>query len=698
MNSNQFEPLRSLCRDEVSFQELQQYLQQHATLVTERNTTIERQQALFRVIAKIRETLDLDTIFKSTATEVRQLLNVDRVGMFRFYPNSGYDDGEFVSEDVLPPYDSALAAKIHDHCFGEQYAIDYVKGRIQAVADIHNAGLQDCHVEVLARFQIRANLVVPLLQGDHLWGLLCIHQCSAPREWHLDEIEFVQQISHHLGVALQQAELLEREQYRAEQQRAIFGVVNRIRESLSLDNIFKATATEVRQLLNADRVGVFRFYLDSGYDDGEFVSEDVLPPYDSALAAKIHDHCFGEQYAIDYVKGRIQAVADIHNAGLQDCHIEVLSRFQIRANLIVPLLQGDFLWGLLCIHQCSGPRQWTEDEIEFVQQIATQLSIALKQAELLEQTQQQATDLAEALRTLQKAQTQLIQNEKMSSLGQLVAGIAHEINNPVNFIYGNLNYATQYAHDLLELLNLYAKEYPQPSDDLSDRLEEVDIEFVKTDFPKMLASMQMGADRIRNIVLSLRKFSRLDEAEMKPVDIHEGIDSTLLILQYRLKPKSGTMGITVHKDYGDLPEVECYPSQLNQVFMNILSNAIDALEEQIETAGVDGLEPPHPEISIRTYQRHAEALGDASVVIQIADNGPGIPEHIQSKLFDPFFTTKPSGKGTGLGLSISYQILVERHGGTLQCNSQPGQGTEFLIEVPVHQTQTSVEAGAIAQK
>lgn len=692
MNSDLIAQLRDCCTDQTAFEQLQHLLQQ-----LDPSAQAKRYHTLFRVVAKIRETLDLQTIFKVTATEVRQLLKADRVAMFRFYPNAGYNDGEFVSEDVLPAYDSAMAARIHDHCFGEQYAIHYAKGRIQAVADIHNAGLKDCHVEVLSRFQIRANLIVPLLQGDRLWGLLCIHQCAEPRHWQPDEIEFVQHIAEQLGVALYQAELLEQVQYQAEQQKILFQVVGKIRESLSLNDIFTTAAREVWALLKADRVGIFRFDPDSGYDDGEFVSEQVTEGYASALAAKIHDHCFGEQYSEQYFHGRIQAVDDIYSAGLKDCHIEVLSRFQIRANLIVPLLQGNHLWGLLCIHQCAEPRHWQPLEIEFVKQIATQLGIALYQAELLEQTQQQAQQLMDALDTLKRTQTQLIQSEKMSSLGQLVAGVAHEINNPVNFIYGNLTHATQYAEDLLELLETYQVELAQPSDDLRDRLDEVDIEFLREDFPKILSSMQLGADRIRQIVLSLRNFSRLDEAAMKPVNIHDGIDSTLMILQYRLKPRVQNRGIRVVKEYGDLPPVECYASQLNQVFMNILSNAIDALEEQEDTEDTIPLTQVQ-QITIRTEFVEPVEGGVPYARIQIEDNGMGIPQALLPRLFDPFFTTKPVGKGTGLGLSISYQIVVERHGGALRCTSQPGEGTTFWIEVPIRQPQQTAIAPLVLQR
>lgn len=289
--------------------------------------------------------------------------------------------------------------------------------------------------------------------------------------------------------------------------------------------------------------------------------------------------------------------------------------------------------------------------------------------------QHQAEELEQALNQLKQTQSQLVQSEKMSSLGQLVAGVAHEINNPTNFIYGNLTYVQEYAEDLIRLLKCYQTHYPNPVSEVVDCIEEVNLEFLLNDLPKVLHSMQIGAERIQEIVLSLRTFSRLDEAEVKAVDVHEGIDSTLMILGHRLKAKRGYPPIQLTKAYGKLPLVECYAGPLNQVFMNLLSNAIDALEAQVEKRDRDNW---LPEIVIRS-----EIVDAAWVRICIADNASGIPESIQKRLFDPFFTTKPIGKGTGLGLSISYQIVVDRHQGNLKCHSTPGKGTEFWVELPI---------------
>ncbi|MCY7323811.1 MAG: PAS domain-containing protein [Phormidesmis sp. CAN_BIN36] len=334
-----------------------------------------------------------------------------------------------------------------------------------------------------------------------------------------------------------------------------------------------------------------------------------------------------------------------------------------------PLIVEDELLGVIAMFAHNSITDPTLDALAMVSSELA-LGIKRKQAEFaLQQSEaqlrQQTQELEIALRDLKQTQAQLVQTEKMSGLGQLVAGVAHEINNPVNIIYGNVNHASGYVEDLLNLLQLYQTHYPNPAAEIQTEADAIDFDFLLHDLPKLLSSVKMGADRIRQIVLALRNFSRTDEAALKEVNIHEGIDSTLLILQNRLKGNPDYPEISVIKDYGKLPLVECYAGQLNQVFMNILSNAIDALTHQ------------NPTIWIRT------AIADRTLKICISDNGSGMPESVQRRLFEPFFTTKAVGKGTGLGLSISYQIIVVKHGGTLSCTSSPEQGTEFTIEIPV---------------
>ncbi len=296
------------------------------------------------------------------------------------------------------------------------------------------------------------------------------------------------------------------------------------------------------------------------------------------------------------------------------------------------------------------------------------------------QLSQQVQQLENTLEELHRTQSQMVQSEKMSALGQMIAGIAHEINNPVNFVHGNLSHINQYTQDLLRLLDAYQKNYPNPPQSLQDDLDYVDLNFLNEDLTKILKSMKIGTDRIRDIVVSLRNFSRLDQAEFKPVDLHQGIDNTVMILQHRLKANEERATIEVVRKYGDLPLVECYAGQLNQVFMNLLSNAIDALEEGNAGRTFSDITDKPNQIWIRT-----SIIEQDWVQIAIADNGTGIPEKSRSRLFDPFFTTKPVGKGTGLGLSISYQIVTEKHGGKLWCDSTLGEGTKFVIEIPIHQ-------------
>ncbi|NEO15636.1 MULTISPECIES: ATP-binding protein [unclassified Moorena] len=340
---------------------------------------------------------------------------------------------------------------------------------------------------------------------------------------------------------------------------------------------------------------------------------------------------------------------------------------------------------LLAIHTSNAIAQRLKSLTEITEQVKQESNFTLQApvttrdevGVLATSLNQLIHGMADYTQELQQTEIQLIQNEKMSSLGTMVAGIAHEMNNPINFIYGNLFFASDYIEDLLSLVELYQQYYPNPDPEIQNQLEEIDLEFLAQDLPKIIASMKGGAERIREIVLSMRNFSRLDEAEMKPVNIHEGIDNTLVLFSNRLNP-----GIEVIKQYGDLPLVDCYPAQLNQVFMNILANALDAIEKDatehkaIEHNSLECCPSPVFTIRIQT-----ELVDQNWVVIRIADNGPGIPAAIKDRIFDPFFTTKDPGQGTGLGLAISYQIITQ-HRGKIEVVSEPAQGAEFVISLP----------------
>ncbi|MEM9217682.1 MAG: ATP-binding protein [Cyanobacteria bacterium P01_F01_bin.150] len=386
---------------------------------------------------------------------------------------------------------------------------------------------------------------------------------------------------------------------------------------------------------------------------------------------------YKEQKAI-YAQGMLSTTVALQ-ARLDDSlksYEQTLSKSSFFSLLSFPILTVSWLVILYLVKQYMQRRQQAEQNLWNAKRQLEDSNSRLKLSEI--ELRRKASVLETLLRKLKQTQLKVIQSEKMSSLGYLVAGIAHEINNPVNFIHGNVEYLNMQVGNLLECISLYQTHYPKPKSDVQTKLDYLDLDFLKVDLPKLLNSMTVGTDRIREIVLSLRNFSRTDEAECKAVDIHEGLDSTLLILQHRLGEDHDRPAISLIKHYGDLPPVECYCGPLNQVFMNILSNAIDALEENSELMNYPLSHGSIGQIIIRTSM-----VNDNWVQVAIADTGPGMTKQVQEKMFEPFFTTKPVGKGTGMGMPISYQIIVERHKGILECISTPGIGTEFIIQIPL---------------
>jgi two-component system NtrC family sensor kinase len=554
---------------------------------------------------------------------------------------------------------------------------------------------------------LNALICVPLKTKDKVIGAMVMGHAEAGN-YTAQDLKLLTMLAFQAASAIENARFHEKQLLESYREAILFRLSSQIRESLNLEEILETAVTEIRNFLEIDRC-VFIWYRPAktinhfmrecsplGYSQQpkfkaagwEVVSEARnldLPSLRSYYTAKAVG-----SWTERFLEMNLVQIDDIHQT--HDPHLQKFFKEQgFCSVLAVPLQTRSGEIGLIgCCHS-TQIKPWSESEVELIKSVANQLEIAINQAALYEQScqsaavaQAKAQQLQQALKELQQTQSQLIQSEKMSSLGMLVAGVAHEINNPVNFISGNLLHATSYATDLLKLLQLYQQEYPLLTPTLREEIEAMDLDFLREDLPNLLASMNVGAERIRQIVLNLKNFSRLDEAEKKPVDIHQGIDSTLLILHHRLKPKGKGSEIQVIKEYGTLPPIECYAGQLNQVFMNLIANAIDAVE----------VEQKNPQILIRTqiikpkifnesFRCSPSVRSEFYVRITIADNGIGMTEEVKNRLFDPFFTTKPVGKGTGLGLSISYQIVVEKHGGNFQCFSSPGQGAEFIIDLPI---------------
>ncbi len=448
-------------------------------------------------------------------------------------------------------------------------------------------------------------------------------------------------------------------------------ISSEIRNSLDLSIILQNAINAIFVELSVDICSFAWYQKNESSDLWVVIKEKKVPQLSSWLGSyspqdfpEIFEHILTNQiYRVDSLK-------QLKDQSTQ----RFLKSYNVQAYVCLPVHTTGGQIGGFEMARISSHQPWQDKDIELLQDIGNQVSIAIYQAQLYQDSQVKTEELRNAYRELQDTQVQLIQAEKMSSLGQLVAGVAHEINNPVSFIYGNLQPASEYAHQLTQLIHLYQENYPNPPSSIANFIEELDLEYLLSDFAKLLESMKTGADRIRDIVKSLRTFSRLDEADLKAVDLHENIDSTLVILQNRLNGRAGNPEIKVIKNYGNLPLVECYIGLLNQVFMNLLANAIDAIEEQRLNSTLDYAGC----ITITT-----KISSENQVSISIQDNGWGMSPEVKARIFNPFFTTKPIGAGTGMGLPTSYQIITKNHQGQLSCFSTLGEGTEFVIELAV---------------
>src|SRR5919202_2135193 len=538
----------------IAIQKSEVYAHSQAEIAQRLKAEVSLQQQFLkeRLIAqsaqRIRQSLNLEDILNTTVAEVRQFLACDRAIIFRFEPDwSGVVAVESVSEGWTP----ILGTNIYDHCFEIDYVQPYQEGRIQALEDIYAAGLSPCHLDLLAQFQVRAKLVVPILKGRQLWGLLVAYHCSGPRQWQPFEIDLLKLLSTQVAIAIQQSQLYKQTQHQVQREQALNRVIQTIRNSLDLTTIFSTAVSEIAQLLETDRADIMQYLPErkvwrlvaeySQTPDSSNTRHEEVPDEGNEIVARL------KQLEIVRIDKRHTCVDDKANQ-------DIAQTFP-GAWLLVPLQFNGSVWGSLSLVRKQEPSFWQDSEVELTCAVANQLAIALQQAELYQQSRTatqkaltQAQQLEQAMIELQKTQAQLVQSEKMSSLGQLVAGVAHEINNPVTFISANLTHAESYTQDLLGLIQLYQEQYPNPTPEISSQIEAIELEFLIEDLPKLLGSMKVGAERICEIISALRNFSRHAEAEIKAVDLHEGLDSTLMILQNRLKAQGKHPEIQVIKE------------------------------------------------------------------------------------------------------------------------------------------------------
>lgn len=685
---------------------------------------------LQKIVDRIRNSLELQVVLQTAVDEIATLLHLDRC-CFLWY----FEDTKRV-QVVCERINGQKNSQLGYHPLETFGALESAIAAGKLIINSQTAGSQPTTVGMMNRWlswlrrsnrQIEssgrsqesspwdmANLFVPVKRKEGWVGfIVCISE--QPRTWSNSEIEFLQAIAQQLEIAICQAQLYEQTQKQAQREQLVNQITSQTRQSFNLETILSEAIAHLMQALSADRCLVHLVEhsdtLEEEYRSREAGKQLVETRIIASGAGEQTDKtsllhplpadgaAFRRKYLFEVCRqpfpstiddfdthGPLTQWAIQHRQQVsipdikQDARIgeanEEYQKAQIKSSLVVPVQANGTLNAILYLNQCSQIRYWSKNDRTLAQAVADQLAISIRQANLYAKTQQQAVEsaaqakeLAQTLIELRLTQSQLIQSEKMSSLGRMVAGVAHEINNPVNFIYGNIFYVEKYVDDLIRLVRGYQTLYPNSDAELQKLTEEVELDFLLRDLPRILNSMQTGAQRIHEIVKSLQNFSRHNQASLKPVDIHVGLENTLFLLHSQL-----SNGIQVVKNYSDLPLVECYPKQLNQVFLSILMNAIEALSRGSSE---------DKKIVLRTELVPNCSQGVAGVRIAIADNGPGIPPEIQSKIFDPFFTTKDVGQGSGLGLAVSYQIIVTQHKGKLQCHSQLAQGAEFIVEIPL---------------
>jgi len=695
-------------------------------------------------VAKIQSANNLKNLCQMTVEEIRKITGFDRVMVYQFDPEG---NGAVIAEDKVKNLSPFLGLNYPSSDVPKQARKLYELNWLRLIPDINYKpvpllpgnnpvtnepidlsfsvlrSVSPMHREYLVNMGVVASMSISLIKDQKLWGLIACHHYT-PKYLNCElraACEFIGQV---MSLELQSKEGNEDSDYKLNLKSIQTQILEDISTSENLSEVLVKCQHNLLEAVNASGAAIV--FGEECYQVGKTPQRSAL----KGLTEWVQNHMNKEIFHTDSLT-KCYPKADQFKALASGC----------LAIEISPIQKIYFLWFrpevMKTVNWAGDPNKpveidengseklsprksfdlwketvrckslpWKKCEIDAALELRKAIiNIVLRQADKLAKLntaleaslareREKAAHLETAMSELKRAQTQLVQSERMSSLGQLVAAVAYEVNNPINFIYGNLSYANEYSQRLINLLHLYQQHYPSPLPEIQAEIEAAELEFLVEDLPKLLGSMKVGSNRIREIIQSLRNFSRIDESEIKPVDIHDGLDSALLILSNRLKPKPDRRAIHLIKEYASLPLVECYAVQINQVFMNILANAIDALEEAFANKNLS----PHcgyessPVKSGQIRIRSEVCAGEKSVAIRIADNGSGMTEALRQQIFEPFFSTKPVGKGAGIGLAISHEIVVEQHGGQLTCISAPGEGTEFVIEIPLKKTEQKSSA------
>ena len=689
-------------------------------------------------VSKIQSAKNLKDLCQVTVEEVRQISGFDRVMVYQF---DAEGNGAVIAEDKAEKLSPFLGLNYPSSDIPKQARQLYSLNWLRLIPDINykpvpivsgkNAvttqprdlsfsvlrSVSPIHIEYLQNMGVAASMSISLIKDKELWGLIACHNYT-PKYLNYElraACEFIGQV---MSLELQSKEGNEDYDYKLHLKSLQTKIFEDISTSENLSQVLVKCQHNLLEAVNAQGAAIV--FGDNCYRVGQTPEGESL----KYLTQWVQKHLKQEIFYTDSLakcypeaeefKDTASGCLAIAISPTQKIYVlwfrpEVIKTVNWAGNPNKPLQtdeDGNYrlsprksfeLWKENVRYK-SLP--WKQCEIDAALELRkAMINIVLCQIDKLEKLnraleesvareREKTAHLKTAMSELKRAQTQLVQSERMSSLGQLVSAVAYEVTNPINFIHGNLIYANEYSQKMIDLLQLYEQHYPSPSPEIQAQIEAVELEFIVEDLPKLLGSMKVGANRIREIVQSLRNFSRIDEADIKPVDIHDGLDSALLILSNRLKPKPDRPAIHLIKEYGSLPLVECYAVQINQVFMNVLTNAIDALEDAFVNNNLSShcgdKEEPVKCGQIRIVTEICP--GEKAVAVRIKDNGCGMTQTVRQKIFEPFFTTKPVGKGAGIGLTISHEIAVEQHGGKLTCNSAPGEGTELIIEIPLNQT------------